>query len=79
MNNQKSNPLNILIAAGVILVALQFCSLLPKPKPASDQDLNCRQIGREGREAKSQAEYDYAKEKFGKSCDGWIDPNLATK
>ena len=71
------SKLNIVILAIAIVAVVHFCS--PQQKPATDQDLNCRQIGREGREAKSQAEYDYAKEKFGKSCDGWSDPNLAKK
>jgi hypothetical protein len=41
----------------------------------SDRDLQCRQLVRDGQEAKTQAEYDYAKQKFVQQCNGWKDPD----
>lgn len=61
---------------GIIFVAIAYvgCSLLPKEKPATTQDINCRALARDGANAKTQAEYDYAKQKFGEQCNGWTDP-----
>lgn len=65
------------LIAGAIFAApvflLWYCST--KVPTLSDRDLQCRQIVRDVANAKTQAENDYAKQKFGEQCNGWKDPD----
>ena len=60
----------LLLVAGLFLVSV----LSPKKSATeSQQDSLCRSLGRDGANAKTQAQYDYAKQKFDESCAGWTD------
>lgn len=65
------------LIAGAIFVAvpvflLWYCSSTA-PK-LTQQDLTCRSLIRDGKDAKTQAEHDYALKKFIDNCSGWKDP-----
>ena len=63
------NKLNIFIASAINTALLQSCVTQP-----TNQDLECREIVRNGQDAKTQQEYDYAKKRFDEKCNGWSDP-----
>lgn len=42
-------------------------------KAQRQQNTICRALGRDGANAKTQAEYDFAKAKFVENCEGWKD------
>ena len=60
----------LLLVAGLFLLGI----FSPKKSATeSQQDSLCRSLGRDGANAKTQAQYDYAKQKFDESCTGWTD------
>jgi hypothetical protein len=64
-----------LIAGAIFAIPvflLWYCSS-NAPK-ATQQDLTCRSLIRDGQDAKTQTERDYASKKFIDSCSGWKDP-----
>lgn len=65
-----------LIAGAIFAIPvflLWYCSS-NAPK-ATQQDITCRSLVRDGQDAKTKEEYDYAAKKFIDNCSGWKDPN----
>ena len=67
----KANLIAGAIFAAPVLLLWYCGSTAPKE---SDKDFNCRALIRDGRDAKTQAEFDYAKKKFVDNCSDWKDP-----
>ena len=59
----------------LVLSLMVFGFLNPDKRSSSQiqQDSLCRSLGRDGANAKTQEEYDYAKSKFIQSCADWTD------
>ena len=66
--------IGILIAIGFWLNSWWQNVQREAAKESSPRDINCRAIVRDGVNAKTQAEFDYGKKRFGEQCDGWTDP-----
>lgn len=73
---KPSPKLDLVICFGFVAIIYTSCQyFLPKQKPATTQDINCRALVRDGVNAKNQADFDYAKQNFNQQCNAWTDPH----